>query len=164
MCSCAPVQEVKSRLDRRIKVIHGVAVLQRETTQLEMFFHRKEVFVYPDDDNKHEVGEGLDKKAEITLDCVWLRDKSIGTTIKSPEKLKAIRWQDKIGENSLKVSAKFIDYRSETGSCVFEVKYFSKYSLVDDLDEEDVPEKDKKRLPVRLAQQQQMAVQRASFQ
>ncbi|XP_053400747.1 nuclear pore complex protein Nup98-Nup96-like [Mercenaria mercenaria] len=123
-----------------------------------VFFRRKEVIVYPDDDNKPEVGEGLNKRAEITLDCVWPRDKSIGTPIKSPEKLKAMRWQDKIEENSLKVGAKFIDYRPETGSWVFEVKHFSKYGLVDDSDEEDMPEQDKKRL--RLAQQQQMAVQK----
>lgn len=40
------------------------------------------MIVYPDDDNKPPEGEGLNKKAEITLDCVWPRDKSDGTPIK----------------------------------------------------------------------------------
>jgi nuclear pore complex protein Nup98-Nup96 len=35
-----------------------------------------------------------------------------------------MRWQEKIEENSLKVGAKFIDYRPETGSWVFEVSLF----------------------------------------
>ncbi|KAL4230158.1 Nuclear pore complex protein Nup98-Nup96 [Mactra antiquata] len=123
-----------------------------------VFFRRKELIVYPDDDNKPEVGEGLNKKAEITLDCVWPRDKTVGTSVKSPERLKAMRWQDKVEESSLKVGAKFIDYRPETGSWVFEVKHFSKYGLVDDSDDEDISEQDKKRL--RTAQQQQQAVQK----
>lgn len=42
--------------------------------------------------------------------------------LQSPEKLKVMRWQDKIEANSLKIGAKFIDYRPETGSWVFEVR------------------------------------------
>ncbi|WAQ99160.1 NUP98-like protein [Mya arenaria] len=104
-------------------------------------------------------GEGLNKKAEITLDCVWPRDKSLGTPIKSPEKLQAMKWQDKIEANSLKVGARFKDYRPETGSWVFEVKHFSKYGLVDDSDDEgEISEQEKKRL--RTAQSQQVNVQK----
>lgn len=122
-----------------------------------VFFRRKEVVVYPDDENKPPLGEGLNKKAEVTLDCVWPRDKSVGTPVKSPEKLAAINWQNKIEENTTKIGAKFIDYRPETGSWVFEVKHFSKYGLVEDSDDEDLSEQEKKRL--KSSQQQQIAVQ-----
>jgi hypothetical protein len=40
------------------------------------------VIVYPDDDNKPAEGEELNRKAEITLDCVWPTDKSTRSYIK----------------------------------------------------------------------------------
>ena len=38
--------------------------------------------MYPDDDNKPLVGEGFNKKAQVTLDSVWPIDKSAHTPIK----------------------------------------------------------------------------------
>ena len=38
--------------------------------------------MYPDDDKKPANGEGLNKKAQVTLDCVWPNDKSTHTPIK----------------------------------------------------------------------------------
>ena len=41
-----------------------------------IFFRRQEVQVYVDEDNKPEVGSGLNKPAEVTLDSVYPSDKT----------------------------------------------------------------------------------------
>lgn len=102
-------------------------------------FRRKEVTIYPNDDLKPTVGQGLNKKAQITLDCVWPSDKSTHAPIKSPERLKIINYQEKLEKVTSRLAAKFIEYRPETGSWVFQVNHFSKYGLEDSDDEEEIP-------------------------
>ena len=89
----------------------------------------KEISVYPDDSIKPDKGDGLNKRAEVTLHRVWPMDNATQEPITDPDYLATINYQEHIKRDTLRIGAKFIDYRSETGSCVFVVEHFSKYKL-----------------------------------
>jgi nuclear pore complex protein Nup98-Nup96 len=104
-----------------------------------VFFRHKEVIVYPmDDSSKPDLGQGLNKKSQVTLDKVWPVDKSNQMSVKSPDKLASLNYEEKLQKACNKLGARFVEYRPETGSWVFKVDHFSKYGL-DDSDEENDP-------------------------
>lgn len=109
-------------------------------------FRNKEITLYQDDDNKPPVGEGLNRKAQVTLDQIWPYDKNTHEPIKDPERLELMGYEAKLRRICERRGTKFLEYRAESGSCVFKVDHFSKYTLSDSDDEgESEPRVDPKK-------------------
>lgn len=84
-------------------------------------FRHKEVTVYPDETTKPEVGVGLNRKCQVTLEQVWPVDKKTRELITDPQQLASVRYEEKLRRCTSKMKANFIEYRPLTGSWVFKV-------------------------------------------
>ncbi|XP_033208238.1 nuclear pore complex protein Nup98-Nup96-like isoform X2 [Belonocnema kinseyi] len=100
-------------------------------------FRHKEVIIYPDDDKKPPIGQGLNRRAKVTLDGVWPQDKSRHEAITDPNRLQEMNYEGKLRRVSDKHDTRFLEYRPETGSWIFKVEHFSKYGLSDSEDEDN---------------------------
>jgi len=86
---------------------------------------------------KPPLGEGLNRKATVTLDRVWPNDKTTKQPITNPDRIAATNFVVKLQRASAKLGTQFVDYRSDTGSWVFIVEHFSKYALIDSDDDDN---------------------------
>ena len=116
---------------------------------------RKEIMVYPDDETKPPVGQGLNKRAEVTLDAVWPTDKATRQAIREPARLAQLRFAEKLERATEKLGARFVDYQSSSGSWVFEVRHFSRYRF-EDSDEDDAEQEDYNAMDNYMQQQHEL--------
>ncbi|KAG3196883.1 hypothetical protein PC128_g7271 [Phytophthora cactorum] len=94
-----------------------------------VYFEKKEVIVYRDDEKKHPLGKGLNKPAIVELLGVFPPPRKST----SPEKYK-----ERVKQRTQDIGATFLDYSIEKGIWRFRVEHFSRYGFNDDDDDDDV--------------------------
>lgn len=107
-------------------------------------FRHKEITIYPDDTKKPPIGQGLNRRAQITLDKVWPLDKKAKEHVTDVDSLMKIDYAGKLRRLCDKQNTRFVEYRPDTGSWVFRVDHFSKYGHPDSNDEDEETEEEKK--------------------
>lgn len=85
----------------------------------------REVVVYPDDlpDPKPAVGEELNKQAVIQMHGYWPKDKTTGDLIRDQQRLDRMNYATKLQGLVTKIEGTFLQYKPETGTCIFKVSY-----------------------------------------
>ncbi|XP_068145955.1 nuclear pore complex protein Nup98-Nup96-like [Drosophila tropicalis] len=106
-------------------------------------FHRREISMYPDATEKPAIGQGLNRNCQVTLDGIWPRSKNSRLDIKDPRRINEMNFEGRLRRANAESDARFLEYRPETGSWVFQVKHFSQYSLneSDELNDTEVSAK-----------------------
>ncbi|CAK5117356.1 unnamed protein product [Meloidogyne enterolobii] len=101
-------------------------------------FRNKEVVVYPDESKKPEVGLGLNKPAEVSLENVWPMNPKTKMPIKDTDELIRMNFKGKLERLCARMDACFVDYQPSRGVWIFQVEHFSKYGFHDEEDDEDI--------------------------
>lgn len=78
--------------------------------------------VYPDEAKKPPLGEELNRPAQVTLDRVWPIHKTTRDLLSDPVILENMGYEETLRLACAKMSARFKEYRSQTGSWVFKVR------------------------------------------
>ncbi|KAK4871644.1 hypothetical protein RN001_015768 [Aquatica leii] len=99
-------------------------------------FRFREITVYPNDDKKPPVGQGLNRRAQVTLEHVWPRDRNTHEIIRDVQEISKTNFIDRLCLLAERQNATFLDYHPESGSWLFTVNHFSKYKFTDSSDEE----------------------------
>nr|CCA21109.1 nuclear pore complex protein putative [Albugo laibachii Nc14] len=92
-------------------------------------FEKKEVMVYKDDEDKHPLGDGLNKPAIVELLEIFPPNLEDKTAVK--------RYKERVIQRTKDIDADFVDYSAEAGIWRFRVEHFSRYGIKDD--EDDAP-------------------------
>jgi nuclear pore complex protein Nup98-Nup96 len=71
---------------------------------------------------KPEYGQGLNKKAIVTLYKVWPTCRVTGKTMRDPADLNALNYKEALLRNCHRFSGKFLNYSPTTGNWVFEIQ------------------------------------------
>ncbi|CAG0916911.1 unnamed protein product [Notodromas monacha] len=96
---------------------------------------RKEIVVYPDDNMKPPLNQGLNRHAEVTLEGCWPVARG-GEVVRSRKRLDDMGYARLLEKSCGKMGATFKEYRYENGSWVFHVRHFSKYGLEEEDEDE----------------------------
>ena len=84
--------------------------------------NRHEVIVYPDDSNKPSIGEGLNRRARITLLGVYPIDRTTREEITDIDRIKAMQYDEYLRKLTEKFDGQFIHYGLADGSWTFWVR------------------------------------------
>jgi len=91
----------------------------------------REVVVYPNDDTKPPLGQGLNRKAQVTLDRIYPTNKQTRAPIKDVDTIINMDYDTTLRKACYKMKARFVEYIPDSGSWVFKVKFDIKFARAD---------------------------------
>lgn len=102
-----------------------------------IIFDQRECVVYPDEQEKPPVGEGLNVPARIILENCWAVDKATREPIKDKDNPRHVAHLKKL--KSIRDTT-FENFDIKTGGWTFRVEHFSRYGLGDDDNDDEMSE------------------------